>query len=267
MKTLFSFSCFVLFLRLLSGVVSAQIPVTDVANLTNNTILHGENIAKWVESISNLRTQIEHLRTQINIQDDVRRWTGNPVEAGAKVVLDGLGQGELVRDYGKAKRAVVGLVGSLDSLKRTAEGNYRAITNVDLGGKPYMRDEPTFRRYAVLDAKQDVSISVTEETRHREVELQAEIAVTLDEMKAAPTDAEVLKQTAKLTVLNGQLVQIEGARRREVDEVVLQKIANDARIEQERLAAAELAARDDYLVQQRVSAYLNTLKVRKNDPR
>lgn len=257
--------CLMILLRVLPHEGMAQIPVTDAANLANNTVLHAENIAKWVESINNLRAQIDHLRTQINIQDDIRRWSGNPIEASAKVVLEGLGHDDLVRDYGKAKRAVVGLVGSLDSLQRTADGSYRAITNLDLDGKAFQRDESTFRRYAILDAKQDVSAEVTVETRNRELELQDEIAVTLDEMRSAPTDAEVLKQTAKLTALNGQLAQIEGARRREVDEVVLQKIANDARIEAEWLAAAELAARDDYLVQQRVSAYLGTLKVRKNE--
>lgn len=265
MKALLKLVSLLILLRVVPDGLRAQIPVTDVTNLTNNTVLHAENIAKWVDSINNLRTQIDQLRVQINIQDDIRRWSGNPVEAGAKVVLEGLGRGDLVRDYGRAKRAVVGLVGSLDSLKRTAEGNYRAISNLDLNGKAFKRDEPTFRRYAVLDAKQEVSAEVATETRARELELQEEIAATLNEMRAAPTDAEVLKHTAKLTALNGQLAQLDGARRREVDEVVLQKIANDARLEQERLAAAELAARDDYLVQQRVSGYLNTVKVRKNE--
>ena len=81
-------------------------------------------------------------------------------------------------------------------------------------------------------------------------------------MKSAPTDAEVQKQAAKLTALNGQLSQVEAARRREVDAVALQKIANDARLEQERLAAAELAEKDDYLANQRVSAFMKTIKVR-----
>jgi hypothetical protein len=48
--------------------------------------------------------------------------------------------------------------------------------------------------------------------------------------------------------------------------VVLQKTANDSRMEEERLAAAESAAKDDYLANQRVSSYMNTIRVRRNPP-
>lgn len=246
--------------------VHAQIPVTDVANLTNNTVLHVENIAKWAESIAQLKTQIDQLRQQIDIQSDLRQWSGNPAEAGGKLALNTLGEQDLVRDYGRAKNAILSTVNSLDSLTHTGSGNYRAIASIDLNGNAVQRDALAYRRYAVLDATQANTDQVTADTKTREQELQAEIADTLDDLKAAPTEAETQKLSAKLTALNGQLVQAENTRRREVDAVALQKIANDARLEQERLAAAELAAKDDYLANQRVSAYLKTLRVRKNPP-
>lgn len=255
----------ILLFILLPLVLSAQIPVTDVANLANNQVAQAANIAKWVESINNLRTQIDQLNRQINIQDDIRRWSGNPVEAG--VTLDVLGEKDLVRDYGRGRSAVLGLVRSLDSLKNTASGNYRAIPDRDLDGGEIQRDPLAYRRYAVLDATQANTEQVTEETKTREVELQEEIALTLGELKTAPTDAETQKLAAKLTALNGQLAQVEAARKREVDAVALQKIANDARLEQERLAAAELAAKDDYLANRRVSAYMRNVKVRQNEPK
>jgi hypothetical protein len=255
----------VLTLLLLPVGLFAQIPVTDVANLAANQSAQAANIAKWVESINNLRTQIDQLNRQINIQDDIRRWSGSPVEASSSVVLDGLGAGELVRDYGRAKRAVVGLTYSLQSLGNTAEGNYRALTNLDLAGGELRRDPLTYRRYAVLDAKQEVTAEVATETKDREQELQGQVADTLAALKSADTDAEVQKLSAKLVALNGQLAQVEAARRREVDEVALQKIANDSRLEQERLAAAELAAKDDFLANQRVTAYMRNLKVRRHE--
>lgn len=250
---------------LLSLTLSAQIPVTDVANLANNQVAQAANIAKWVESINNLRTQIDQLNRQINIQDDIRRWSGNPVEAGGTLGLDSLGVGDLVRDYGRAKRAVVGLTDSLRSLGSTVDGSYRAVGSLDLDGRELRRDALTYRRYSLLDAKQETFAEVAEETKSREQELQEQVARTLAEMKVAATDAEVQKLSAKLVALNGQLAQVEGARRREVDEVTLQKIANDARIEQERLAAAELAAKDDFLANQRVTAYMRNLKVRSHE--
>jgi hypothetical protein len=256
---------FLLFLCILP-LAWSQIPVTDVASITNNRIAHAENIAKWVDSIAKLRTQIDQLNQQINIQDDIRKWTGNPVEAGTNVVLDVLGGEDLARTYGKARDEIVRVTRSLDSLENTADGNYRAIRSTDLNGGNLQRDPLTFRRYSVLDAKQANTVQVADETKARETELQEEIALTLQELKAATTDAEVQKLSAKLVALNGQLAQVETARRREVDEVALQKIANDARLEQERIAAAELEVRDNHLANQRVSAYMKTLKLRKSQP-
>ena len=255
-----------LFLLLPLG-LSAQIPVTDVANLANNTVLHAENLAKWVESIAQLKQQINQLNRQVSLQTDLRQWAGNPVEAGGKLGLDGLGPSELLRDYGRTKAAITAGVNSLDSLQHTGGGSYRAIAGEDLDGHAMQRDELTYRRYAVLDATQTNAEQVAEETKARTAALQDEIAQTLEDLKAAPTDAETQKLAAKLTALNGQLAQVEAARKREVDAVALQKIANDARLEQERQAAAELAAKDDYLANQRVSAYMKTLKLRKDEAR
>jgi hypothetical protein len=251
-------------LLLLPGSLLAQIPVTDVANLANNTALNAENIAKWVESIAQLKQQISQLNQQISIQTDIRQWAGNPVEAGGNLVLNTLGQPDLVRDYGRTRNAILSTVNSLDSLGSTSSGNYRTIASVDLNGGDMQRDPLAYRRYAVLDATQANADQVSEDTKSRERDLQAEIAVTLDDIKAAPTEAETQKLTAKLSAWNGQLAQVEAARRREVDAVSLQKIANDARAEEERQAAAELAAKDDYLANQRVSSYLKTIRVRRN---
>ena len=242
--------------------VRAQIPVTDAASIANNRAAQAANIAKWVESINHLRQQIDSLNRMINIQSDVRRWAGNPVDAGTKVALESLGGPELAREFGSAKRAVVGLADSMGSLRRTAEGTYRTIDDLDIDGNAMRRDPMIYRRYAVLDAKQEVTAQVAVETREREQELQAEVAVTLEEMKSAETDAEVQKLSAKLTALNGQLAYVEAARRREVDAVALQKIANDARSEAEQRSVAELEMRNAYLANQRISAYMKTLKVR-----
>ncbi len=257
----------ILFVVAVVGGAVAQIPVTDAANLANNRAAQAENIAKWIESIQHLREQVDALNQQINIQSDIRRWAGNPAEASTKIVLEGLGGPELARQYGQGKRAIIGLVDSLQSLKRTGEGNFREIKSIDLDGNEFHRDPMIYRRYAVLDAKQDNTQQVIDETREREQQLQADVATTLEDLKGAQTDAEVQKLSAKLNALNGQLAHVEAARRREVDQVVLQKIANDARSELEQRSVAELEARNAYLANQRISAYLNTLKLRrKNAP-
>ena len=256
-----------LLLPLFTSVAFASgIPVFDGANLAAQNVSHAQNIAKWVDSIAKLRTQIDQLNQQINIQDDIRKWSGNPVEAGANVLLDVLGEEDLAREFGRGRDEILRVTRSLDSLQNTADGNYRSIQGASIDGSNVAHDALTFRRYSVLDAKQANSVQVADETKTRETELQEEIALTLQELKEATTDAEVQKLSAKLVALNGQLAQVESVRRREVDEVALQKIANDARIEQERLAAAELEAKDNHLANQRISAYMRTLKLRNPQP-
>jgi hypothetical protein len=104
------------------------------------------------------------------------------------------------------------------------------------------------------------------DSKTRELELQEELATTLAAVKSASTDAEVRKYSAKIEALNGQLATVATQRRDQADQVVAQKIANDARLEQERIAAAELEANDNYLANQRVSTYMGTLHVHQNQP-
>ena len=257
---------YLLLLFLVPVAAFGQYPVFDGANLANNQAAHVEDIAKWVQSIAQLKTQIDQLNMQINLQSDIRQWQGNPIEAGAKILLGGLGQQDLVQQYGQAKINILGLVDSLGSLDHTVQGNYRAISNIDLNGNPYGRDPITYRRYSVLEALQANSDQVTSQTKVREDALQSDVAATLDQLKDAPTEAEAQKLTAKLTALNGQLGQVDAARRREVDDVTLQKIANDSRKEEESQAAAELEMQDDYLANQRVTAYMQTIRVRVKRP-
>ena len=254
-----------LFALALAGTLRAQIPVTDVANLVNNQLSEVENLAKWVESIAQLRQQVTQLDQQIRLQTDLWQWTGDPAAAGSSVILDSLGVSDLVRDYGRAQADIRTLTNSLDSLGNNGNGNYRAILSVDIDGNPLNRDALAYRRFSILDATQANSDQVTTDTKTREQELQDDVAVTLEALKSADTEAETQKLSAKLTALNGQLAQVEATRKREVDAVALQKIANDARAEEERLAAAELAAKDDYLANQRITSYMRTLRVRQNE--
>jgi hypothetical protein len=171
----------------------------------------------------------------------------------------------LVRTYGRAQADIRSLTKSLDTLGNSGNGNFRAIVSVDIDGNPLSRDALAYRRFSILDATQANTDQVTADTGIREQELQQDVADTLDSLKSAETEAEAQKLSAKLTALNGQLAQVEAARKREVDAVAMQKIANDERAEEERLATAELALKDDYLANQRISTYMKSLKLRQHE--
>ncbi|MEO6994872.1 MAG: hypothetical protein ABI273_14790 [Lacunisphaera sp.] len=244
----------------------AQIPVTDLANLANARLQHYETIAKWVDSIAHLDTQITNLKQQVSLQTDIRKWAGDPLEAARRIALDRLGTTDLVRAYGRTRAAIVSTTDSLASLGNTVNGTYRAIENTDLDGGTLVRDDLAHRRYSLLDAQQENFQQVVVDTKERELDLQADLSQTLADLKEASTDAEVHKQTAKVNAINGQLAAIGAERRDQADQVITQKIANDSRLEQERLGAAELEAKNDFLANQRVTAFMRTVKIRQNSP-
>jgi vacuolar-type H+-ATPase subunit I/STV1 len=255
-------------LLVIAGTVCAraQIPVTDFANLTNNTMNQVENMAKWVESIAQLKTQIDQLKQQVSIQGDIRQWTGDPGAAGAQLNLNALSVGNMVQQFGQTRATIISTVNSVASLDNTSQGIFRTINAANLDGQPVEHDPLTFRRYSVLDSQQDNYQQVVLDSKNREIELQEELATTLAAVKSASTDAEVRKYSVKIEALNGQLATVAAQRRDQADQVVAQKIANDARLEQERIAAAELEANDNYLANQRVSTYMGTLHVHQNQP-
>jgi len=243
----------------LSGKMSGILPVTDAGNLVNNQIMHLETISQWVNSIAQLKAQIEQLKNQVSIQSDLRQWAGDPAKAAQALMLDVLNTSDLAREYGKTRDAIARNANSLGILTDDDSGVFRNTDQPDLDGDAVSHDPTLYRRFTVLNDRQQNARAVADATHDRIQELQEEIAFTLTDLKSASTDAEVQKLNGKLIVLNGQLSQIESTRRREVDEVVLQQIANESRQQEEQTAAAELRAKDDYISSQRVTAFMRTL--------
>ena len=239
--------------------LATGIPVIDAGNLANNQVMHLETIMQWVNSIAQLKAQIEQLKTQVSIQSDLRSWAGDPAKAASSLILSVLNEGDLTREYGRTRDAIARNANSLGILTDDDSGVFRNTDQPDLDGGAVVHDPTLYRRFTVLNDRQQNTRAVIDATHDREQELLQEIAFTLTDLKAASTDAEVQKQNGKLTVLNGQLTQLESTRRRQVDEVVLQQIANDSRQDEEQVAAAELRAKDDHIASQRMTSFVRTL--------
>jgi hypothetical protein len=246
-----------LILCLCAGIpLATGFPVFDGANLANNQISHLATIAKWVESIAQLKTQINQLKQQITIQDDLRNWAGDPKKAASRLTLDILREADLNREYGKTRDVITHTTQSLAVFDTDDNGTFRDADLPDINGGVVRHDPLLYRRFSILNERQDNTRKVIDATRIRERELLEEIALTLGELRTADTDAQVQKLSAKLAVLNAQLSQVENARRREVDEVILQNIANENRREIEQLVAEETRAKDDHLANQRVTTFM-----------
>ena len=258
-------TCLLTILLILSvSIGRAQIPVTDVASLAQNEIDQIQILAQWAQSIAQLETQVNQLNQQISLQSDIHAWTGSPAAASASINLSSLGPVNLTATYGQSDASILSSVSSLASLGNTSQGTYQSVGMTDLSGQTYQPDDLTYRRYSVLDAKQSNLDQVAAQTSARVTDLQTQIAATLVQLKNASTQSEVEKLSAQLAGLNGQLSQVEAQRRRSVDDLAEQKIANDSRNEEERMATADLAARNDYLANQKITSFMQTLQLRQN---
>lgn len=221
--------------------VSAQLIVNDPANTAVNAAIqsaqtanHLEVLRQWAAQLEALNRQIRHLEEQLGEQRRLRAAIGDPLAAGSQVTLQRLAPPDLARTYGDTLRVVRQLADATASLRRTAEGVYAELDDRTALRQPFTRQTSGYRRYAAIERQADQAARVIDETSVRQADLQADLAETLVTLKAAPTQAEVEKITAKITALNGQLALLEAQRRDEADKLQSQQIQNENQAAKER---------------------------------
>ena len=237
----------------------AGYPVTDASAIANAKTQHTAVVAKWVDNLAQLKSQLEEVKKLNAIQDEIRKWAGDPAQAAKSLLTDTLQLDDLTRVYGEARDAITQSTDALAALKRTDGGIFQAIDMKDIEGKLIQFDAELYKRYSVLQARHDNARKVADATRERKRALQTDIAKTTESLRTASTDAEVQKHSAKLNVLNGQLAGIEAQRSEANDEVVLQQIANDTQREVEELAALEERAKNDHLMNKKMTGFMDAI--------
>ncbi len=228
-------------LLIVAAPACAQFVVTDPGNTAVNAAVQAGQAAnhlavmrEWAEQAERLNRQLRQLEDQLSVQRRIREVMGDPSLAGAGIVLTNFGTEDLARSYGETLAAARRLADALDSLRRTSEGIYRQLEDRTVLGGSFVRREALYRRYAAVERQADNLATVTEETDGRTAAIQADVAATLESLRAASTQAEVDKLSAKLAVLNGQLGQMATRRRDEADKLQAQQILNENQAAKER---------------------------------
>lgn len=231
---------FILFV-LLGAPLCAQWIVNDPVNTAVNSAVqagqaanHLEVLRQWAEQLEKLNRQLRQLEQQLAVQQRIRDVIGDPSAAGIGMVLRELGATELARTYGETLAAARRLANAIDSLRRTSDGIYRALDDRTVFGRNFVRQEALYRRYAAVERQVDNLATVQAETDTRTAALQIDVAVTLEQLRAAGTQAEVDKLNGRLVVLHGQLAQVAARRRDEADKLRAQQILNENQAAKER---------------------------------
>lgn len=226
---------------MLTAPLCAQWIVNDPINTAVNSAVqagqaanHLEVMRQWAEQLENLNRQLRQLEDQLAVQQRIRDVIGDPSAAGVGLVLRDLGATDLARSYGETLAAARRLANAIDSLRRTSDGIYRALDDRTALGRDFPRQEALYRRYAAVKRQADNLATVGSETDERTAALQADIASTLERLRAAGTQAEVDKLNGQLVVQHGQLAQVASRRRDEADKLRTQQILNDNQAAKER---------------------------------
>ena len=219
----------------------AQWIVNDPVNTAVNTAIqsgqlanHAEVLARWAENLEKLNQQLRQLQAQLEEQRHIRQVLGDPAAAGERLALDNLGQTDLGRSFGETTAALRTLAHAADSLKNTAQGIFAELDDRTVLNQPFTRQSALYRRYTAVEQHAENLDTVFAQTATRRDALQRDIADTLRQLKAAPTQAEVDKLHAKIAVLNGQLATIDGQRRDASAQLQAQQILNENQAAKER---------------------------------
>lgn len=231
----------ILLFVLLAAPACAQWIVHDPGNTAVNAAIqtgqaanHLEILRQWADQLEKLNRQLRQLEEQLAVQQRIRDVIGDPSAAGVGVVLRELGQDELARTYGETLRAAWRLSNAIDSLRRTSEGLYRKLDDRTVFGREFTRQGDLYRRYAAVERQADTMADVQAQADSRTAALQNDIAATLDQLRTAPTQAEVDKLAAKLGALNAQLGHVAAVRAEESAKLQAQQILNENQAAKER---------------------------------
>ncbi len=257
----------VLFVFLVAS-VRAQWIVNDPANTAVNSAVqagqaanHIEVLRQWAAQLEQLNRQLRELEALLAVQRRVRDVMGDPTAAGVGMALRDLGATDLARTYGDTLAATRRLANAIESLRRTSEGIYRHLDDRTALGRDFVRQEPPYRRYAAVERQADNVATVHAETGVRSVALQGEIAVTVEQLRGASTQAEVDKHNAKLAVLAGQLAHLDAQRRDEADKLQTQQILNENQAAKERQDFLERQLAEERQTLAIVGAWQQAVKV------
>lgn len=185
----------------------AQIPVTDVANLSQNILSYAtliEQLAKQAEQISNQVRQIQQMENQL-------KRLGNMADFKAIV---GFPQLRLDLNLPTQIRTWADSVARVDGARifgDTRGGVFVGINGdfLDFDGGPVARDADVYKPAQEITSSVDNFKDVQSDVYARREQLKQAIARTSDALQAAETDAEEKKLQAVLNAQYSQLAALD----------------------------------------------------------
>ena len=249
MKTKYTFSLLAL---LVASSASAQFVVVDPAVLAQVV----QQVSTALEQLQQLQTEVQRLGDPAAVTLDVAR--------RLQTQLKQMGVG---RTLDEVQAAASGIA----SLAYDANGLYRPPGTIILTADG--RQTPRiFEKYRKFDAVTQAKITledVMRDTEERRQHLRQQLQQTLDQLRAAPTMAEVAKLSGVLSAQGTELAAIDREREASLSRVLVQHVENQTDAARQELAQREERAAVFRAASDKLGQFLtpNSAPVQIPDPR
>lgn len=239
MKQLLSHILLLLVLACFASTAQAQYSVVVVGDPIAQAN-HGEDIAKWVESIQKLNTQIDQMNQSLQIAQSMKNVIGDPTSAGNLVNLNLLGT--MGNSVGQLTSTLNQTADGVQALRYNGQELYESVPASTPGGISMSYNTDLLKPFAAIQNQTQNAAAVTADAMARIRQLEQDKAVTLAQLKLATTDAETQKLQAKIAAIDGEIASLNGQQSTATNQIVTQDIAN--RNDQELKAQAASQAAD-----------------------
>ncbi len=239
MKRLLSHSLWLFALAWLTSTAQAQYSVVVVGDPIAQAN-HGEDIAKWVESIQKLNTQIDQMNQSLQIAQSMKNVMGDPASAGNLLNLN-LGNGTMGSSVGQLTSTLNQTANGVQALQYNGQELYQSVPTSTPGGFEISYNTDVLKPFAAIQNQTQNVATVTADTTARIKQLEQDKAATLAQLKLAATDAETQKLQAKIAAIDGEIASLNGQQATAANQIVAQDIANRNDQELKSQAASQAA--------------------------
>jgi hypothetical protein len=242
-----------------AGSSRAQWVVFDPTAQIQSILNTAQEVAQFVTMVENQVTQIETLTQQLDEFKNYEKVFGDPAAVAVATMtplVNDLTHTELGQSLGIIEQGAKGAA----ALTYDANGLYHSIgvTFTTPGGNTVPRNTNDFRQYAAVNAATANYQTVSTNSAIRRTQLKADIAVTIDQLRNATTDAEVQKLSGVLTGLSADLASTEHETSEALGHALVQDIENR---NDERKQAQALREQQSAAFSEAISNYSKTFQL------
>jgi hypothetical protein len=186
-----------------------------------------QEIAKFAEMISHQVAQVQQMTEQLNAFRNYQKTFGTPASVGIQVATPVLADLR-VKEIGQSLSSVVSGARGIDSLLHDGGGLYRVVgeTFATPKGVKVARDAGGYRVFAAVNAAAANFQAMASATTSRRTALKEQVAVVLEQLRAAKDAAEVAKLSGVLSGLESALAGLDQESQSALANVVVQDIEN-----------------------------------------